>query len=127
MAGLLEGQIAGAIYAGFKGRLLRGTFRRSESTTVDGLGDDVAPTITRTGCEGFVDESAFLLKPVAGIPETDAAVCIFAKSIPAIEPRPGDTIGMRGQWWQVRKVMVDPAKALWSCAAFAIKEPVDGS
>lgn len=129
--GILDGQLAKALFAGFKGKLLKGTLRRlipSQSGGLDGLGDEIAPTPTTWPCEGFTDDYSDEFKARYGIPETDLKVCIFAQSIAAgsISPQKDDQVQIpagTGPWYQLRKAKTDPATALWTCQAYGIRAP----
>jgi hypothetical protein len=121
VSGLLEGQIADAIYAGFKGKLLVGTLWRSVPAISGGLdarGDPEIIDPVSWRCQGFVDGYDAAYRARAGIPETDSKVCIFAQSIPGVRPAKDDKVLFRGEWWQLRSVATDPATALWVCQAF---------
>lgn len=129
--GILDGQLAQAVYDGFKGRLLKGTLRREvigDSSGLDELGDAVAPEPVSWGAQGFTDEYSDFFKAQAGIPTTDLKVCIFAKSLPAgVRPQKDDKVSLTQAgvttWYQVRKVMTDPATALWTCQSFVCQAP----
>jgi hypothetical protein len=131
MAGILDGSLADAIYAGFKGRLLTGLIRQSEppvSGALDALGDPIDLATTDTAIEGFYEDydSAYLAR--AGIPGDSVKVSIFAKSAPDIEPGKDDIVKLvqagSALWFQVRRVQTDPAKALWVLPdAFRIPDP----
>jgi hypothetical protein len=125
--GLLTGDIANAVYLGFKGRLLSGTLTRlTPSTTKNDLGDPVSETPTSYTCEGFVDGYSAYIRATAGIPKTDSKVCIFAKSLPAgVRPQQDDIVvfttrpsGMQSTWQLRPGMTVDPAGALWECQAY---------
>lgn len=128
--GLLDGQIAAAIYAGFKGKLLKGQLRRvtvSESGGLDDLGDPLARSISYFPFEGFDDgyDAAYMAR--AGIPIGDSKVSAFAKSL-GTRPQKDDKLELpkgSGTWYQVRKVDSDPATALWVCQSYSIPPPVD--
>lgn len=126
--GLLTGSIAKKVFKAFKGKLLTGQIRQETPNTVlDEYGDPTLPTITYEPLEGFVDEYSDFHKANSGIPETDLKVSFFAQSAPTITPAKDDKIQMNGVWYQVRKIKVDPATALWVCQAFVIDPPVDPS
>lgn len=132
MAGLLTGKIAKAIFKGFKGKLLSGELRReSPSSSNDEYGDPMTVAPTYFSIEGFTDEFTELYKAKAGIPESDLKVNIFSESSPGLEPRKDDKVSFTDQfgtrWYQLRKVKIDPAGALWVCQAFKIETPIDGS
>lgn len=129
--GLLDGQIAKAIYAGFKGRLLKGRLLRlsvAESGGLDDLGDAAASSPEFFRLEGFTDRYSDFYRSSAGIPDTDLKVCIFAASLPAgIRPTKDDRVAFTRKgvesWFQLRKDATDPAEALWECQAYAIPAP----
>lgn len=131
MAGLLEGQIADLIYKGFKGKLLKGVLRRetaSGSAGLDDLGDPLATVIETWACQGFTDLYSAFYRSQAGIPDTDLKANIFAKSltggvVPTKDDQVKFTVSSVATWYQVRKVDVDPATALFVCQAFVIPDP----
>ncbi|GGB00540.1 hypothetical protein GCM10011491_30930 [Brucella endophytica] len=121
---LLTGQIAKAIYAGFKGKLLTGQLRQQSAGGLDEYGDPTPGTVTLSPMQGFTDEYDDAYRARAGIPETDLIVNIFAQSLPAgIRPGKDDKAQFLGQWYQIRAVKTDPATALWTCQAFRIEAP----
>lgn len=116
---LLTGDIANRIFAGFQGRLLTGTLRKTQAASVNDLGDPVSPTSTDYSCEGFVEEYDEVYRARADIPATDSKVNIFAKSLPdGIEPDQGDKVIMNGKTWIIRRARTDPATALWTCQSY---------
>ena len=130
--GLLTGEIANAIYDGFKGLLLSGVIRKvtvGASAALDENNDpqDTAPTLIPL--EGFADEFSAFTKANAGIPDTDLKVNIFASSMPGTTPEKDDLVRLddednnTSQWYQIRKVGTDPATALWVCQSFEVEEP----
>lgn len=126
--GILDGQLAQAVYAGFKGKLKTGLIRQEiapASGALDGNGDpiDVSPVFTKI--EGFTDQYSAFYKAQAGIPDTDLKVCWFAKSAPGVTPGRDDKIKIGATWYQVRDYRVDPATALWECQSFEIEPPAD--
>lgn len=124
---LLTGDIAKKIFAGFKGKLLKGELRReTPSTALDEYGDSVKEPSYFT-VEGFVDEYSEFYRASAGIPDTDLKINIFAQSAPTLTPNKDDKVQFLGQWYQLRRVGTDPATALWVCQAFKIDPPVDAS
>jgi len=104
--GLLDGQIAQLIFNGFKGRLLPGNLRIFvDAGTLDEKGDPVSKIPTTYSCEGFIEEYSEKYRAQAGIPETDLAVNIFAKSLPAnVNPAKDSLALFSGQWYQLRTV-----------------------
>src|SRR5690349_4145400 len=113
MASLLEGQIAKAIYAGFKGKLLKGVLTRSSGGTLDAYGDPIAPTTTTFAFEGFAENFTAFYRNQAGIPDGDVSVLILAQSIKTV-PTKDDRVTIRGKTYQLRKqVEVDPANATY--------------
>lgn len=124
MPGLLEGQLAKAIYAGFKNKLLTGTLRRVvPGIDLDDNGDPRDSTIQTWTVQGFTDKYSAFYSAQAGIPDSDLKVCIFAQSIPGVTPTKDDKALFQGKWYQLRKVGTDPATALWECQAFEIPVP----
>lgn len=127
--GLLDGQLASAIYAGFKNRLLKGTLRRRTAVVtmgLDTLGDAIRTTETDYSCQGFVDEYSEFFRATAGIPDTDCKVAIFAKSLPSgVRPLKDDLVRFQSVWYQLRTVATDPATALWECRASRLQGDVD--
>lgn len=127
--GLLDGQLASAIYAGFKNRLLKGTLRRRTAVVtmgLDALGDAIKTSETDYDCQGFVDEYSEFFRVTAGIPDTDCKVAIFAKSLPSgVRPLKDDLVRFQSVWYQLRTVTTDPATALWECRASRLQGDVD--
>lgn len=125
--GLLDGQIAKAIYSGFRGKLQRGTLWRPVTAASGGLdarGDPIVLSPLSWACQGFQDEYSDVYKVTVGIPITDVRINLFAASLPSgIAPQKDDKVHIAGQWWQLRKVTTDPAKALWIAPGFACKDP----
>lgn len=135
MPSFLDGPLAAALYAGFKGKMRAATLRKTVIPTsggLDGRGDPLTTTGVRYGCEGFTEDYSELYKTQAGIPATDLKVCIFAASLQAgIAPAKQDQVMITGplpggsNWYQIRDVRTDPATALWTCQAFLCPEPAD--
>jgi hypothetical protein len=121
MASLLEGAIAKAIYAGFRGKLLKGTLRRNAvSGGLDGLGDAAAATPADYPLEGFRDTYSAYTRAAAGIPDTDAKLVILARSV-SVRPQQGDRIWLCDAWWQIKGVPeTDPATATYSCQGYVV-------
>lgn len=126
--GLLDGQISKAIYAGFKGRLLKGRLVRENIAdgSLDDLGDPVAPTFTSFKLEGFDDLYSEFIRASAGIPDGDVKVCIFEQSMKT-RPTKDDRVAFKRKgverWFQLRADATDPAEALFVCQAFPIPAP----
>lgn len=128
MAGLLTGQIAKAIFKGFKGKLLSGELRRDvPDASLDEFGDAVSSTLQYFDIEGFTDDFSDFYRASANIPETDLKVSIFAESSPGLVPAKDDKVIFEGTWYQLRTQDVDPAGALYECRAFEILPPIDAS
>lgn len=130
MPGLLEGQLAKAIFAGFKGKLSKATLWRAigaQSGGLDELGDQLATFPIEWGAEGFTENYNDAFKARAGIPQTDLKVNLFAASLPVgIRPLKDDKVNIpagSAAWYQLRKADTDPATALWVCQAYACQRP----
>jgi len=127
VAGLLEGEIAKRVYAGFKGKLLSGTLRRvspDESGGLDEFGDPSSQSVATWTCQGFLDEYSEFIRAQAGIPDTDLKINIFAASLPSgVRPLQGDQVQFRGTWYQLRNADTDPAQALWVGRGYEIEDP----
>lgn len=130
MSGLLTGDIANAIYAGFKGKLLTGALVQSVPATSGGLdqyGDPMDAGVLTTPCEGFSAAYSEFFMATAQIPEGSVKCCFFAPSLKGIRPGQDDkayfTRNGVQEWFQLRKVKIDPAGALWVCEAFPIPDP----
>lgn len=127
MPGILEGQLASAIYAGFRGKLKKATLWRlaaGSSTTLTPAGDVIDQAPEMWPCEGFTDGYSDYIRATAGIPTTDLKVCVFGASLPAgVRPLTDDKVLIGGEWHQLRKANVDPAGALWTCQAFVCRAP----
>lgn len=116
---LLEGDIAKAIYAGFRGKLLKGTLTRTvPGGGLDAHGDPIASTVTNFSCEGFVENFSAFYRAQAGIPDTDVKVLIFAQSITTV-PTKDDVITFRGTKYQIRRILeIDPAVATYQLQGY---------
>ena len=126
--GLLTGALAKAIFAGFKGKLLKGELRREiKSGGLDEYGDPIVVEPVYFSVEGFVDRYNAFYRASAGIPETDLLVSIFSQSSPGLTPRKDDKVLFNGVWYQLKTVGTDPATALFECQSFVIDPPIDAS
>ncbi len=131
MAGFLEGSLAESIYKGFKGKLLTGSIRQrvpAESSSLDEYGDPQAIVPTETPIEGFAENYDALYLARAGLPKDSVKVNFFAKSAPGVRPGKDDLVRLQqasvDTWYQLRRVKIDPAGALWECPdAFVISAP----
>lgn len=128
--GLLDGDLAQQIYEGFRGKLLTGIIRQEaipSSGALDSYGDPIDAQDVDTAIEGFSAAYNDAFRARAGIPEQDVKVCIFANSCPGITPSKDDKVRIDragvSTWFQLRKVGIDPAKAMWVCQSFEIAEP----
>lgn len=119
MVSLLEGALAKAIYAGFKGKLLKGVLSRTiPGGTLDSHGDPVAPTTETYSFEGFVENFTMRYRPPAGVPDTDVSVLILAQSLKTV-PTKDDRVTIRNITYQLRQqVEQDPANATYRWAGF---------
>lgn len=125
---LLDGDIAKAVFAAFKGKLLTGELRRETPNAVlDEYGDPTDPAISYFAIEGFTDEFSDFYRATVGIPDTDLKVAVFAQSSPTLTPNKDDKVRFGTRWYQLRRVKTDPATALWECQAFEIEAPIDVS
>lgn len=123
---LLTGQLADAIYGGFKDLLLVGSLRQETfADSLDEYGDPVTASVSvdTYAVQGFTSQYSDFYRMRAGIPETDLKVNIFGKSLVGTVPKKDDLVTFEGVWYQLRKVSVDPAKALYGCQAFVTKAP----
>lgn len=133
--GLLDGDLAGSIYQGFKGSLSRGIVRRTvvpTETALDPLGDPEAAVPQDTSIEGFAENYSRFSQAQIGIPATDLKLNIFAASAPGFTPVVGDRVRLDrrvgstvvSQWYQIRgPVNIDPADVLWVCQSFEVAPP----
>ncbi len=131
--GLLDGQIASAIFQGFRNRLLRGTLYHSTPTgALDEFGDPEATHVDSYQMQGFTEEYKDVYKGArrgdsAAAPEVEFMVNIFAKSLPSgVQPKKDDIVLMSGTYSQLREVETDPATALWTCRAVQVQDPFNG-
>jgi hypothetical protein len=126
VASFLEGQLANAIYNGFKGKLLKGTLTRMVGGTgTDEFGDPVGATSQLFPFEGMTDTFSAMFRAQAGIPETDIKVLIIAKSI-TTEPKNDDKLSITNAQsgtknLQVRKIVeIDPARATYTLQCYEV-------
>lgn len=123
MASFLDKQLQKAIASGFKGKLLKGTITRTSGEAVDEYGDVIPGDSASFSFEGFVDGFSAYTRAQAGIPDTDAKVCIIAGSLkPFTYPKGGDRIVIQGRTFNaVKPWATDPAEALFEVQATEIK------
>lgn len=123
MASPLESAIRKQVAQGFKGKLLTCTLRRVETSAVDGYGDPVAGAASTYAFDGIRDTFTLAFAQAAGVPVTDAKILIILGSL-AAAPQQDDQVKVRGQWFQLRRVVeADPAAATQAWAAFEIPDP----
>jgi hypothetical protein len=120
--GLLDGEIATLVGDALDFMLLDGTLRREVSTTVDSLGNPVLSTPATYTFRGFDDEYTAAYRAMAGIPERDIKIVVAGSSIATV-PLQNDKVTIRGAWYQVRKVVTDPARAVYELQSFLIEAP----
>ena len=122
--GLLDGEIANAIYRGFRGKLLTGTLRREvPGTGTDTLGDPNPGTPETYTFEGIRENYNAAFRATAGIPQTDVRILIIAGSL-STTPRRGDQIKIVNVWHKVREIeSIDPAVATYQLQCFEIPDP----
>lgn len=121
MAGILD-KIRTDLFAGFKGKLLKGTLKRvalDPAAGLDRFGDPQDKTTTTWDCEGFVDNSSKAFRGQDGVPKHFVKVCIFGASLPSgVHPGLDDIVQFGGEWYQIMSpAETDPATALWECRA----------
>lgn len=126
--GLLDGDLATAIYDGFKGRLLSGEVRRKGAAVSggnDAHGDPIDTDTATWEIEGFRDTYSRFTRAQAGIPDTDVKLSIFAQSAPDYTPRMDDLVLLNAQWFRIvgGPIEIDPAGALWTCQGREIEAP----
>lgn len=123
MTSFLSGSLANAIAAGFNGKLLPGTLRKSTTTGRDSVGDPVTTTADYA-VQGLVDNYDAVVRARAGIPATDSKILLIAGlcgAAPAIGDKVMFSAGQyAGQWWQFRDVGIDPAGATFEAQSFRI-------
>src|ERR1044072_2481398 len=107
--GLLDHDLAKAIYAGFKGKLLKGVLRKMVAPVSGGLdahGDPIGAEPALLNIEGFDEAYSAMFRAQAGIPDSDVKVNIFAQSIPGVTPSKDDTVKLVragvATWDQIR-------------------------
>lgn len=126
--GLLDGDLAKSIYAGFKDKLLSGQVVRKgglESAGTDAHGDPIAVNDEVWDVQGFVDTFSRMTRAQAGIPTSMVKVCVFAQSAPDWTPRENDLVRLGSQWNRLAggPLDIDPAGALWTLDAERVEAP----
>lgn len=136
--GLLDGDLARSIYQGFRGRLLGGVIRRDaapENVTLDAYGDPETTEPTVLPIEGFDENYSAFSRAQAGIPDTDVAINIMGYPLGDFRPAEKDLIrldrkaangAVTSRWFEVRRVSVDSAGAMWTCQSFETEAPDGG-
>lgn len=125
---LLEGDLAKAIYDGFKDKLLSGEVRRKRlpiSGALDAHGDPVELESQTWQIQGFIDNYSRFTRAQAGIPDSTLKVCVFAQSAPDWTPRKDDWVRLGTQWTQLAggPLEIDPAGAMWTLDGIASEGP----
>jgi hypothetical protein len=126
--GLLDGDLAKSIYAGFQGKLLSGEVRRKSRPTSganDAHGDPIELDNETWQVEGFFDNFSRFTRAQAGIPDGTVKACVFAQSAPDWTPHKDDLIRLGTKWAQLAggPLDIDPAGALWTLDAMQITAP----
>lgn len=126
--GLLDGDLASSIYAGFKDKLLTGEVRRKAAATSGGLdahGDPIDLDDETWDVQGFIDNYSRLTRAQAGIPTSTLKVCVFAQSAPDWVPRKDDLVRLGTRWTRLAggPLDIDPAGALWTLDGEEIEAP----
>lgn len=129
MTSFLEGPLKKAIAAGFRGNLTKGTIYVEEFDSLDDYGDPQSSGSASYPFEGTRDNFDAYYAQQANIPQTDVKIMIILGLTPAnISPDPTLAqrykINIKGQWYQVRRVMnIDPAGATATVQAYQINDP----
>lgn len=126
--GMLDGDIAKSIYAGFTGKLLSGEVRRKtrpSSGANDDHGDPVDLDTEIWQIEGFFDDYSRFTRAQAGIPDSTIKACVFAQSAPDWTPHKDDMVRLGTQWSRLAggPLGIDPAGALWTLDAEKCEAP----
>lgn len=126
--GLLDGDLARSIYAGFKDRLLTGEAQRKgalQSAGLDDHGDPLGTEALTWDVQGFLDVYSRDTRARAGIPDTAVKVCIFSQSAPSYSPKMDDVVRLGARWARITSgpIEIDPAGALWTCQGQEVGEP----
>jgi hypothetical protein len=117
--GMLDGDLAAALYNGFKGKLLSGEIVRNVGATssdLDAHGDPTDVGQDRWEVEGFFDNYSRFTRAQAGIPDSTIKVCVFAQSAPGWTPQKDDLVRLGDRWARLAggPLEIDPAGALWT-------------
>jgi len=131
MVSLLESQFKARIAKAFKGKLLRGTFRRSVESTQDSFGDLATPTVTSFSFEGIRESFSARYKAQSGIPESDVSILILVGSVkpPTVftEADQDQMVFMStpwNEWYKIRRVLeIDPAGASVRLQCYEVPAP----
>lgn len=120
MASILEA-IPKAIADGFRGKLLKGTLIKVNTTGRDPTNGDPVTTTASYPVQGFRDVYSQFYRAQAGIPDEDVRITLIA-GLCGAEPAIGDKVTIAGGTWEVRKIGgVDPAGATFDLQCFAVK------
>lgn len=116
--GLLDGDIADAVAAGFDGLLLTGTLQKSTVTDRDEYGDPVYST-SSFAVQGFLDTYSAIMIAAAGIPATDTRIILIAGLCDAV-PAIADKVTLGGVVYQIRNIARDPANATFDMQCYRL-------
>lgn len=126
MASPLEAQIKKQVASAFRGKLLSGTLRRVESSSLDANGDLIPGAPSEYRFEGIRDSYSAFYRGQAGIPAQDVRFLVLLGSVsPATTPMQGDQIKLANTGWhQIREIPeIDPAGATANCQCYVIEDP----
>jgi hypothetical protein len=120
LTSFLEGKLAAALAKGFNGKLMPVILRKVVTSGRDAHGDPITTTQDFAG-QGFPDSYSAIVMAAAGIPATDSKIILIA-GLTAAEPAVGDKVLVRLNWFQIRNVVVDPARATFECQCFKVDQ-----
>jgi hypothetical protein len=132
MPSILEGSLRSQIAKAFKGRLIKGTLRRTSSTGLDSAGDpDGSPTVLDYAFEGIREAFSLHLKATTGIPADDVSILVLQGTLtPATSISRSDEGGAIylgapwNKWHRIRTLLeIDPAGATARLQCFEIPTP----
>lgn len=122
MTGLFGVDIAAALADALDGQVLAGTLRKLVTTGRDPNTGDAVTTATNYACQGIVETYSALIRIAAGIPAEDVKI-MLATGLTEATPAIGDKVQLGGNWYQIRVVSFDPARATVECQSFGVAAP----
>jgi hypothetical protein len=105
--------LAADVSAALSGVLRVGSLRRVLPGEDDGYGNQLPGEVVTYPFEGVKGNFGIITAGLGGLPRSAGKIEILASSL-AVDPERADKLTIDGEWWLVREVSRDPARAWWT-------------